>query len=73
MAQWVALKPLFEVFAVEKVYAGSGRRRETWWLHETTETQLQDTLEGISREDKRRSRLEESVMKQEPEGGGVAG
>ena len=32
VAQWVALHPLFEVFARDKGYEGGGLRRESWWL-----------------------------------------
>ena len=31
VAQWVALRPLFEVCARETWYAGGGSRREAWW------------------------------------------
>ena len=31
VAQWVALRPMFEVCEGEKGYEGGGRRREAWW------------------------------------------
>ena len=61
MAEWVALRPLYEVCAKEKGYEGGGRRREAWWRQEATEKQLWATLAGISQEDKRRRQLGERV------------
>ena len=55
VAQWVAIRPLFEVGAREKGYEGEGRRRKGWWRQEATEKQLWDTLVD-SREAKRRRR-----------------
>ena len=37
VAQWVALRPLFEVCARETGYEGGGRRRKVWWRQEATE------------------------------------
>ena len=37
VAQWVALRPLFGVFAREKGYEEGGSRREAWWRQEATE------------------------------------
>ena len=34
MAQWVAVRPIFEVFSEEKGYEGGGCRREAWWYQE---------------------------------------
>ena len=31
VAQWVALRPLFEVCARDTGYDGGGRRRKVWW------------------------------------------
>ena len=55
MAQWVSLRPLFEVCTRETGYEGGGRRRKVWWRQEATEKQLQATLED-SWEAKRRRR-----------------
>ena len=55
VAQWVALRPLFEVCARETGYEGGGWMRKVWWRQEATEKQLQATLED-SREAKRRRR-----------------
>ena len=55
VAQWVALRPLFELCARETWCEGGGRRREAWWFQEAIEKQLGSTLAEISREYKRRS------------------
>ena len=52
-AQWVALRPIFEV---EAFYEGGGRRREAWFRKEVPDTHLRATLEEISREARRRRR-----------------
>ena len=31
VAQWVALWPIFEVYARGKGYEGRGRRKNAWW------------------------------------------
>ena len=36
VAQWVPLRPLFEVCARETGYEGGGRRRNFWWRQEAT-------------------------------------
>ena len=36
VAQWVALRPLFQVCAKETGYEGGGRRRKVWWRQEET-------------------------------------
>ena len=56
VAQWVALRPLFEVCASETWYKGRGQIRKAWWRHEATEKQLWVTLED-SGEAKRRRRI----------------
>ena len=45
VAQWVALRPIFEVCAGENGYDGGGLRREAWWRQEASEKQLRATLE----------------------------
>ena len=37
MAQWVVLRPLFEVCARETDYKCGGHRREAWWRQEVIE------------------------------------
>ena len=37
VAQWVALRPLFEVCARETGYEGGRRSRKEWWRQEATE------------------------------------
>ena len=44
VAQWVAIRPLFEVCARETGYEGGRRRMEVWWFQEATEKQLRVTL-----------------------------
>ena len=53
VAQWVALRTLFEVCASETGNEGMGRRRKVWWRQEATEKKLRVTLE-YSREAKSR-------------------
>ena len=36
VAQWVALRLLFEVCARETGYEGGGRRMKVWWCQEAT-------------------------------------
>ena len=47
VAQWVALRPIFDACAGEKGYEGGGHRRDTWWQHDTAEMQLRETLAEI--------------------------
>ena len=35
--QWVAVRPIFGVFARETEYEGVGRIREAWWSQEVSE------------------------------------
>ena len=55
MAQWVVLRPIFEVCSGGKGYEGVGNSREAWWCQEATEKQLWETFAGVSWEAKRRS------------------
>ena len=55
VAQWVVLRPLFDVCARETGYEGGGRRRKVCWRQEVTVKQLRATMED-SREAKRRRR-----------------
>ena len=61
VAQWVKLRPIFEVYAGEKGCERGGRRVEACWLQEATEKQLWDTLAGVSREAKSRRQQGERV------------
>ena len=47
VAEWVALRPIFEVCAKESGYAGGGKSWEPWWKQEAAEQQLGDTLNKI--------------------------
>ena len=47
VAEWVALRPIFEVYAKETGYEGGGRLREPWWRQTAAEKQLRATLEDI--------------------------
>ena len=55
VAQWVALRPLFEVYAQETWYKGGGRRREAWWCQGSSEKQLRSTMEDSQEAKRRRS------------------
>ena len=61
MTQWMALQPIFEVYAGGKVYEGGGHRREAWWIQEAIEHKLQAKLTGVLREANMRRRLGEIV------------
>ena len=61
VAQWVALRPTFEVCNGEKGYKGGGLRKEAWWRQEATEKQLWYTLAGVSQEASRRRRQGERI------------
>ena len=56
VAQWVALRPLFDVYSRGTGYTGGGRRREAWWQQEATKIQFRATL-ADSQEAKRRMRI----------------
>ena len=47
VAQWVALRPIFEVCAEDKGCEGGRRSREACWLQEAAEKQLRATLVEI--------------------------
>ena len=55
VAQWVALRTIFEVSTQEETgYAGGGRRRATWWRQTAEDTQFRDTLKEILLENRER-------------------
>ena len=62
VAQWVALRPIFEVYTGEKGYEGGGIRRGVWWSQEAAEKQFRSTLAEISGEAKRRQRGERDTQ-----------
>ena len=47
VAEWVALKPILEIFDKETGYEGGGRRREPWWRKTVDQKQLSATLKEI--------------------------
>ena len=47
VAEWVALRPIFDVFKRETGYKGGGRLRVPWWRQEATENHLKVALEAI--------------------------
>ena len=47
MAEWVALRPIFDVCARETDYEVGGRLRVPWWRQATAHKQLKVTVEGI--------------------------
>ena len=61
VAQWIALRPIFEVFAGEIGYKWGGFRREAWWFQGMAYKQLWATLEEILREARSRRRQEGRV------------
>ena len=69
MAQWVAFRPIFEVYAGKKGYKRGECRREDWWRQEATEKQLLETLERVLREAKRKILQVERVIQVDPEEG----
>ena len=50
VADWVAIRPIFEVCAKETEYEGGGRLREPWWWQADAEQQLKATLKEILEE-----------------------
>ena len=40
VAEWEALKPIFDVCAREMGYEGRGRLRVPWWSHDAAVTDL---------------------------------
>ena len=44
VAEWVDIRPIFEVFANEMGYKGGERFRDQWWRQAAVEQQLKDTL-----------------------------
>ena len=45
--EWLALRPIFEVYAKETGWAGGRKLCETWWCKEAADKQLGDTLKNI--------------------------
>ena len=44
VSQWVALLPIFKVFAGEKGYKGGVHRRDAWWSQEAAESHLRENF-----------------------------
>ena len=49
MAQWVGLRPVFEICAGDTGYEGGGHKIEVWWHQGAADEQLWATLEEILR------------------------
>ena len=50
VAEWVALRRIFEVYVKETSYEGGGRLREPWWRQAESEKHLRSMIEDISAE-----------------------
>ena len=48
VAEWVALRPIFDVSVRETGYEGGGRLLVPWWRQEAAENQLKVAVEAIS-------------------------
>ena len=58
VAQWVAVRPIFEICVRETGYEGRGRRRTPWWRQTAADAQLRATLKEISADARERRRRE---------------
>ena len=58
VAEWVALQPIFEVFAKDTGFEGGGRARGQWWRQTAAERHLKTTLKDISSATRERRRQE---------------
>ena len=47
MAEWVALRPILEIYDRDTGYEGGGRRREPCWRKTASQKQLNVALEDI--------------------------
>ena len=47
VAEWVALRSIFEVCVRDMGYTGGGKVREPWWRQAAADKQLRETLEEI--------------------------
>ena len=47
LAEWVVLRPIYEVYEKEMEYDRGGRYREPWWSQTAPRAQLRDTIENI--------------------------
>ena len=47
VAEWVELRPIYEVCENEMGYNRGGRHREPWWRKTSPRAQLRDTIENI--------------------------
>ena len=46
-SDWVALRPIFDVCAIETGYEGGGRLQVLWWSQDTAEKQMKVMVEAI--------------------------
>ena len=58
VAEWVALRPIFEVCAKKTGYEGGGKLHEPWWRQAAVEQQLEATLKNIPTTARERRRQE---------------
>ena len=47
VAEWVTLRPIYEICNREMGYEGGGMRRDTWWRKTAAWKQMRATLENI--------------------------
>ena len=50
VAEWVALQPMFKVYAKDTGYEGGGKLSEKWWRQMDAERKIQTMLKEISEE-----------------------
>ena len=72
MAEWLALRNIFDVCARETVYEGGGKLQVQWWRQAAVENQLKVTVEDILVATRVR-RQRESGRRGESEGGSEGG
>ena len=58
VAEWVALRPIFEACTKETGYEEGGRQQEPWWRQAEANNQLRSTLEEISATSRERRQQE---------------
>ena len=47
VSEWVEVRPMFEILAMETDYEGEGKHQETCWRQAAANKQLRATLEEI--------------------------
>ena len=71
VVEWVALRPIYEVFEKEMGYNGEGRRGDLWWRQTVPRAQLRATIEIIftaARARRQESRSRSKIRDWEEEG-----